>query len=192
MKTLVAVALGMLLAASALAQAPQKKNEVFVGIGSGPVSFMVEDFAELFGTVILLGGVTYDDAEHSPQFTAGYQHRFGRRFGAGVEASRASKSATMYVLHENMGKATTRLTTVVVEGRGHWLTRDWVDLYSGLGLGLAARTKLKEESNDQDTQIEAACHLTIIGVRVGRDWGGYLELGGVDNSLLALGLSTRF
>jgi hypothetical protein len=192
MKPLIALALGMILASSALAQAPEKPNEAFVSVGTGPFVFVVEEMADIFGMVLTLGAMRVEAEESSPQLMVGYQHRLNRFFGAGVAGSWASKSATVYLANQNLGEVRTTMTTLVLEGRGHWLSRPMWDLYSGLGLGFALRNEEWKHADKDDTKTEAALHLTYLGVRVGGDVGGFLEVGGAHNSILAAGLSARF
>jgi hypothetical protein len=113
MKTMfLAFALSALLASCAMAQVPEKRNEVSLGIGDAGVIWIVQD---AFGEDV------------SPQFFVGYQRRFGRWAGLGLTASYVDVKAF-------------ELTTMAAEARGHWLRRPRVDLYSGLALGVISQT----------------------------------------------------
>lgn len=55
MKALLVLALGILLASTALAQSTQKKNEMFLSVGDAGLIFAIEDMAVTIGS---LGVVT--------------------------------------------------------------------------------------------------------------------------------------
>ncbi len=199
MKTALALALGMLLASSALAEPPQRKNEVFIGVGSGPVVFVLQAIGDVFVDVAFHGGGSYrTEGSGGGQFVAGYQHRFNRLLGAGASGSWAKISEDLYREGENQKLSTTtrQMVTIQVDGRLHWVDWRWGGLYSNVGLGFAAR---HYEYTDDEYHVSfshdwshAAVNLIPLGVRLGGDVAGHLEIGGVTNSWVTAGLSYRF
>ncbi len=189
MRTLLTLALGMLVASTALAQPAMKKNELFVGIGDASLMFTFED---LVVTIASLGAVHYSDAEGGLQVVGGYQRRFNDWFSAGVTGSWASATRTMYVLDEDRGDVERRLITVMGDARAHWLRRPSVDLYSGLALGYAQWTDEWDASDHTADDGMAAFHIIPVGVRVGRDLGVFAEIGVGWHNILKAGLSGRW
>jgi len=189
MKKLLGLALGMLLASSALAEPPQKRNEFFLGIGDASLIFAMEDVAV---TIFTFGAVTYGDVEGGYQIVGGYQRRFGRWASAGVTASYGSAERTLYIFREDQGKVDRRMLTFMADGRAHWLTRPGMDLYSGFAFGVARTSDELLSTSHEEEDVMPAFQLTFIGVRVGHDVGGFLELGAGFNSIVKAGLSGRF
>lgn len=188
MKTLMALILGMLLASTALAQLPENRNEVFVSIGDPGMMFLIDDVATI---VLTLGTVTYGDQEGGVQVVAGYQRWLNRWGSVGVAGSWAGSRKTAYLLGRRLGEVERRQLTLMAEGRAHWLRRPIVELYSGLALGVADWSDDLVAAPDESGMF-FAFHVVPVGLRVGGDWGGFLEPGLGLHSFLKGGLSRRF
>jgi hypothetical protein len=199
MKTAIALALGMLLASSALAGTPQKRNEVFIGAGTGPVVFVFEEIGDVFVDAAFHGGGSYrNEGSDGTQLVVGYQHRFNRWLGAGMSGSWVRLSNDLYREgeHAKLSTTTRQMMTAELNGRLHWVDWRWGGLYSNVGLGVAARNY---EYTDEEYDVEfshdwshVALNLIPLGVRLGGDVGGHLEIGGFTNSWVTAGLSYRF
>ena len=189
MKALFALALGTLLASSALAQSTPKQNELFLSVGDAGLIFAIEDVVVAVGT---LGNVTYGAQEGGYQIAGGYQRRLGTWASAGVTASWAGARKTVHVHGTPYGKVERRLLTLMAEGRAHWLRRRSVELYSGIALGVAQMGDDLSSLSEEGDLTTLGFHVTALGMRVGRDVGGFLELGAGFNGFLKAGLSGRF
>lgn len=187
MKAFLLFALGMLLAGSALAQPPEKRNEVVLGIGDAGLLFMLDDVTT---TIFTLGTVTYGDERGGVQVVAGYQRWFSRGTSAGVTATWAGAKKTMFFRGRSVGDVERRQMTLTVDGRAHWFRRPSAELYTGLALGVGAFSDaLVGAPDENDTFL--AFHLVPIGVRFGRDWAGFFETGFGVNGFVRAGVSRR-
>jgi len=194
MRALFAIVLGTLLASPAFAQPPQKQNEVFLGIGDpGLVWGFHEVGSELLDALFDGGNVTYGDMQGGFQIAVGYQRWLRAWSSAGVTASWTGSSKTVFIDGEDRGEDQVRILTLMAEWRVHWLRNPSVDLYSGLGGGVfQLRHKVVTFSiAGQEAKIWPAVQLIPLGVRAGRDWGGFFELLIGTNGLLKAGLSRR-
>ena len=189
MKALLAMTLGMLVASSALAQSPEKKNEFFVGVGDASLMFTLEDLATTLGSV---GLVHYEDTEGGLQVVGGYQRRLNAWASAGVTASWAGGRRTMYFLDEEIGEAERRMITVMADARAHWFRRPAVEIYSGVALGMVQYGDEWGDVADDESYTHVGFHVTPVGVRVGRDLGVFAELGVGWHNFLKAGLSGRW
>ena len=189
MKTLPALTVCLLLATTALAQPPQKRNEAFISIGDASTLFLFDDLVTIIGS---LGTVTYGDERGPFQIVGGYQRRLGSWASAGVTASYAHASRTMFFLGDEVGTFSRGLVTVLVDGRGHWVRRPSLDLYSGLALGVAHTSDKWASTSEEDHLTTAAFHLIPVGCRAGRDVGVFLETGIGWNNFFKVGLSGRW
>ncbi len=200
MKTLLAVALAALLAAPAFAQPSSepspKKNEVYLAIGDPGILFALTDVSTQILTQIVGGMVgshiTYGDTKGGFQLTGGYQRQLASWFSAGVAGAWAGTSQSIYVNGVDRGDREMQFLTLIAEGRAHWLRRPSVRLYTGIGIGMnAVNDKFVGLADSKDTLIMPAFQVVPIGIRVGRDWGGYAELALGTNGVLKAGLSRR-
>jgi opacity protein-like surface antigen len=195
MRAIFALALGILLATPALAQPPQQKNEVFVGIGDPGVLWMFyEASSDVVTDIFTWGHVTYGDQQGGFQVTIGYQRWLNSWASAGVTGSWAGSSRTTYVNGRDSGDDEIQLLTLLVDGRGHWLRRPIVDLYSGIAIGAThvSNKFLDVPTGGDDEFTGLAFQLIPIGVRVGRNTGGFFETGFGTNGFVKAGLSQRF
>lgn len=187
-KSLLALALGMLVASSALAQTAPPRNEFFVGIGDASLVFTFVDIATTVGS---LGLVSYGDADAGLQYVAGYQRHFGWA-SLGVTGSWASDQRPVRVGGEARGDAKRTLSTVLLDARGHWVHGRTVDLYSGLGIGYAHWTDDWEDLDEKVDESHVGFHVIPLGLRVGRSVGVFVETGVGWHNLIKAGLSGRW
>ncbi len=189
MRPLFALALVMLIASSASAQPPERPNEFFLGVGDAGLIF---EFEEVLVTVFSLSQVRYGDEKIGVQFIAGYQRHFNSWASAGVTTSWAGSRRTVFIGGADNGEVERRLITVVADGRAHWLRRPNVRLYSGLALGYAQLSDDLGNLADKDALNTLAFHIIPVGVRVGRDVGGFFEVGAGWHGFFKAGLSGRW
>ncbi len=188
MKSLLAGLLVLVLAPAAFGQVPENRNEVFVAVGDPGLIFAFEDV----GTVLFtLGTVRYGDQKGGIQVSAGYQRWLSSWSSLGVSGSWASASKTMYILDEPVADVERRLLTVMADWRAHWLRRPAWDLYSGVAVGLSNYSDDLYSAPDEHGNFPTL-NLIPVGVRVGREWGGFGELGIGLNGFVRAGLSHRF
>jgi len=188
MKRFLGPVLGLLLASVALAAAPERRNEVFVGVGDAGLLFMVADV----GTVVFsLGTVTYGDEELGFAVAAGYQRWFTSWSSVGVTAGWAGSRKPEYFQGQQLGDVERRLLSVMADLRGHWLRRPAWDFYSGLAAGVGQlRTDLI--STPDEDELCPAFQVTLLGVRGGREWGAFGEMGVGLTGFVKGGLSRRW
>ena len=189
LEAMLAVAVGLFLASSALAQVPPPQNEFFVGVGDASLMFTFEELAVTLGT---FGIVSYGDTEGGVQVVGGYQRRLNAWASAGVTASWAGGRRTMYFLDEEIGEAERRMITVMADARAHWFRRPAVEIYSGVALGMVQYGDEWGDVADDESYTHVGFHVTPVGVRVGRDLGVFAELGVGWHNFLKAGLSGRW
>ena len=71
-----------------------------------------------------------------------------------------------------------------------WLRRGIVQLYSGVGLGFAVGYNEKIDYND--TLFDVAYDVTFIGLSIGRDIFGYIDIGVGNRGVISAGIGYRF
>ena len=193
-KTLLTLALGALLASCAWAQAPEKRNEVFVGVGDPGIIWVFYSVStDIIDNLFLGNSVTYGDQQGGFQVFAGYQRRLGRWAGLGLTGSWAGSSRTTFVNGRDRGKDEIQLLTLVADARAHWLRKPRVDLYSGIAFGITHLSSdfLAVPTGGKDESTVPAIQLLPFGIRIGGNTGGFFETGIGTNGFVKAGLSQR-
>ncbi len=195
MRTLFVLALFALLAPTAFAQPPERPNEVSLGIGDCGYMFL------LFDALETIAGSTYGNQLGGFQLYASYERRMGTWNGVGVMGSWAFSSKYKYDgdTGEKLGKDDRYQLALTADWRAHWLRRPQVGLYSGLSAGMLYFTdKYRHigywpfEESPPHSMTTLAFRIVPIGLRVGGDWGGFLEPGFGTHGFVRAGLARRF
>lgn len=137
---------------------------------------------------------TYCDEEKrilTPHFYLGYQYRINSWLGVGGEfdfSAETSRGSLRNFYEDWQGDYSSEQLyfTVIPQVRFTYLHREWVNLYSGLGIGATLCTYRKVGRNyvehclteKRDLGASIALKLTLLGLSVGRDhWYGSAEIG---------------
>jgi len=96
------------------------------------------------------------------------------------------------ILHSS----TNKFYSILAKFDFYYLTNEWAQLYSGLGIGVTSGTSSLKYSDQAQTQnyekTFPAAQITFFSLRVGKQIGGYFEFGFGTNGILNLGLSYKF
>ena len=84
--------------------------------------------------------------------------------------------------------------SLMVGAECHYLNKKWVSLYSGLSIGGFIWQERLDNKDGTSKSLDGflAFQLTGIGVRVGKRFGGFLELGFGNSGIINGGLSVKF
>lgn len=78
----------------------------------------------------------------------------------------------------------------------YWKQSGWVNMYSGIGLGIALKSyDLSGNLNidrTEDTRIDFSFQVTALGIRLGKQYAGFAELGFGNLGILHVGFSAGF
>ena len=92
--------------------------------------------------------------------------------------------------HQRVSAFTSTNITIMPTVRFAWLRRGIVQLYSGVGLGLAIG--YNENLNYNETLANVAYDVTFIGLSVGRDLFGYIDISAGNRGVISAGIGYRF
>lgn len=185
--TVIMLLLTLALPGAASAATPEHPNEFFLGIGDAGMLWAFED---VFVTIFSFGYVSYGEEKLGFQVVGGYQHHFSPSLSLGATASWAGSQRAQYFDDVYVGDVERRMYAVMLDGRARWFRRPSFQMYSGLGLGLAALAD--EDEYDSESTSGPCWHLVPIGMRVGRDVAAYAEFGIGWNGFLKAGITRRW
>ena len=167
-----------------------KKHEIAVSVGVVNDVQMIVWFADMLGTIFTLGYFVQPDKYYPWTPSISYRYWFNERFGLG--AAYAFDMNSVQIRKESDADFEIRnryFSTIVVEGVLHYMNRPYCQIYGMLGLGVTIANIPKSEIR---TWAVPNFHVAPFGVRVGRNYGGFLELGWGYKGILNVGFSAKF
>jgi len=179
------------------AQTTKRTNEVKVGIGI----LTNDDLANLAsdGLVYLFSGgtFTYTEPTSFVSSSISYKHEVARNLMLGAAFTYQAANGGVERGDTRIGEARKRRYTIAIESDYRYISKDIFKMYSGVGIGY---TFGKEDVTFTETGIDNrsenlglfAFQITGIGVRVGKAFSGFAELGYGYRGMLSLGVSYQF
>lgn len=192
-KQLLIFIVGLLFIAPLSAQ----NNEVRASAGFITTSDFGDFFSDLIVEAITIGSYSTDNVSNSSAIGFEYWHSQGKVIKLGGLFSYQSITKDVSSLGEKAGNIKNRYFTILPEISFEYVTAEWVQIYSGVGVGV---TILNQDFDSSKTDVPGSSaseatfnfHLNVIGMRVGKAFGGSAELGVGAKGILNLGLSYRF
>lgn len=184
-----------------VAQDTHKKHEVRAGISDAlPLTIgdgLLHGFSSALSSVTGYSQKTFNE-KHNVMWGLGYKYHFNHRFSVGVDIgilnsskdTEFTKANDTYIVHRK-----TSFILVLPTGQYNYLSREKVQLYGNLGVGLLSYSV--DESKDDgttsgDNYAGFAFQLNPVGVRVGKQFAGYAELGFGFKGIVNIGASIKF
>ena len=116
----------------------------------------------------------------------GHKVKDGLSLGAKAYVGFTTKACRHVVTDDLLYRSSLVVTSAIFNIRFDWLRREWVTMYSSIGVGVVARFVYRY------SEIYPMYDATFVGLGVGRRVYGYVEVGsGISGSLRA-GLGVRF
>lgn len=166
----------------------QAKNEIYGAYGLASV----QEIASILADVIIYPFVPEDFTIVSPvgPVIAGYRRNLSEHFSIGMQGSYTAFNKEYTVLSSAKLKIVSTFITAMLNTNYCYNPRNVVQFYSGLSAGLSVFTQTDSLRSDNKTVF--AFHVNAIGIRVGKTFGGLLELGFGFNGIINGGLSVKF
>lgn len=177
--------------------AKSQNNEIRANIGLLTTADVGNLFGDLIISTITIGGYSTNNSTTLGAFGAEYWHFQSDRLRIGGLFSYQAIDKEVFLAGTKEGDLTDNYFTFLPEISYEYVQAEWVQLYSGVGLGLTIWQQ-KLASNDpklsgQDaTELMFNFHLNAVGLRVGKALGASLELGVGAKGIINAGLSYRF
>jgi len=175
------------------------KQEICVGLGLLNDNQMGSMFADVISTVITLGYLVEPGTYHAFTPFLSYRYCFTERFSLGgtfafdVNSVKVFNSATP----DQKREINRYFMTFAMEPKFNYVSKPAFQLYGYLGLGATIVT-FADATFDDGSKAEITrlpyfnVHFTPIGMRFGKEVGGFLEFGYGYKGILNAGVSFRF
>lgn len=189
---LLVILAGLLITTPAKAQ----NNEIRANLGLLTTADVGNLFGDLIISTISIGGYTTNNSTSIGALGAEYWHFQSDRFKIGGLFSYQAIDKEVFFTGNKVGDLTDNYFTFLPEISYEYVQAEWVQFYSGVGLGLTIwQQQLTSNdpklSGEDATELMFNFHLNAIGLRVGKALGASLELGVGAKGIFNAGLSYR-
>lgn len=216
-RAIIKTTLTMLLAVIAISVTAQNINEsniitppeheIKVQISDGLPLVVATAFmditTDMLGTVLTFGNYksNRDEETGSPHLGLGYKYHVNDRFSAGANLSYQSITTT-YKLEDKddgsraKGERKISLVTIMPSVEYKYLKRDAFQLYGNADIGIAIGSVSQDISSDTGTDsssgVAFAFQANPVGMRIGKQVAGFIEVGAGFKGFVTLGLTADF
>ena len=179
-----------------IAQSVESPNEFRLTLSDGiPLAL---SHAIAFGIVDAFAGHDVDESETSGlgHWSLGYRRHFSSRFNAGIEVSTQSISQQYTIDDSGSGTRKTNYYSIMPAAEFLYMNRENVKLYGNamVGLGIFSNKETSDMSSVENTTYtnqHVAFQVNLFGIRVGRKYAGFAEIGVGMKGIFGIGFSAR-
>lgn len=193
MKKLVLLILPLLFTAQL--QAQFEKHEISASYGMVTVDQIVDIFEDILVTIFTLGNFEKSDYNYSGALFLTYKYGASYRWDIGLTAGIDRVQTDLMWDDELQGYFKENHTTLAAETDYRWVKKNFIELYTGIGVGYTFTNNYAELLNG-DTENVNSGHVTgqlnLLGIRIGKKIGLYTEIGFGYKGILNFGASFKF
>lgn len=193
LRPLLVVGLLLLAAAPARGQQPTSRLSVGLGVASAPV--WMDLATDVLRTAVTLGSYRTENRSGVGAVAAQYERFLNERFALIGAAGFERISRDVIVEGDPRGTLSSTWGHVMGGAALHYLRGGTLGLYSSAAVGIA----LNHESADvegspsaTESEVLPAFQITLLGMRTGRRFGPFLEIGAGYRGTVVLGASYDF
>lgn len=198
MKKFICVFLVIFLCANYVS-AQKGTHEIYAHYGMASDNAILDGLSKILGTVFTLGYYQPQNIHYSGDFGLTYRYNLSNRFSLGATAMYEQSTYNSYFNNEFKGNGTTSFISVAAEGNLKYVKGTNVCLYGYLGFGATVIGYHFKPSTENNETIERKIpffmfnmQITPLGISVGKNIGGFAELGVGYKGILTLGAYCRF
>jgi hypothetical protein len=189
-KTAALLALSLLVVSSATVCAQDYRHEVSVGVGVGTIMDMAGAFMLPIYLIYSMGTVR-EEVVAKPALTVYYRYHASRLISVGGNFAYQKFDRELYFLDETVSKNSINYYTFMGRVDFNYVRTRLVRMYSGIAFGLYNASESGERIED-NSETRVGLQVNAVGLRVGKQLAGYLELGFGFNGILAAGITYEF
>jgi len=171
------------------------KNEIYGSYGAASAQEIASYFNNMLTFPISFFLLSSESRNPVGPVMFGYRRYLNKQLSIGITGSyTAYKTDYHYTLNDSLiGTTDDKFYTVMVRGDYSFVHSDYFQMYSGGAVGL---TNFKSNYADSTSKSVSTSHLAfqvnVLGVRVGKNFGAFLELGFGYNGIFNGGISYKF
>ena len=154
------------------------------------VSNVMAEFANLSG--LDENSITVKQGGSRGIVNLGYSYQVNRTFAFGANAGFNRMSVTLTDKTAKVAPYALNLYTIMGTAKANWFRNPSFGMYSKAGLGVMIAGYDVMEGDKTGSVVLPTAHLSLIGMEVGRDFCGFMELGAGFQGIVQLGLKYYF
>jgi hypothetical protein len=166
------------------------KGELAVSFGILPTEHVAAEVFSIF-FLALLGEQPDKKIDHGT-FAFSYKYRVSKKVAVGACGAYNAFAFDDTVMDWPDTDPRAKTFTFAGEANLYYLKKTNLDLYGSLGAGMFVSWQRAYDGVSQKNYVSPTLHCTAFGMRVGKDVGGFLELGYGFKGMVNGGLSFRF
>ena len=191
MKRTTLVILSLLTLVSSNAYAQDQMHEISLFAGTGSLQDIAESFADIFPTIISLGYIREETEMVTPVLGLNYRYHHNKIVSVGVTFNYQQFENKFYLLDLDLFTTDVRYYTFMGRVDFTYLRRNIFQMYSGVGLGISHQNESGEDIESYN-KTHFAYQANLVGLRLGKEVAGFLELGFGCNGIVAAGIAYQF
>lgn len=169
------------------------RHDIRIDYSDATPLVIADVFTNAFVSVI--SGSESSNEKAFGMLSVGYRYAVSNRFSLGADLSYANASSDM------KNKSTNQIThrksnfyMVLPTAKYSYVKRGIIDFYGTVASGaiLAKGSDRTDQAKITTNEVIFAFQVNPLGLRIGKDWGGFLEVGYGFKGIVALGASYRF
>lgn len=177
----------------------QEKGTSMLNIGYGGASHnaIIETSVSTLFPAVTVGTASLDNQKSSGVFSADYSYFVKDNWSVGASLNYEQISNNTVVLNTTTGKQKNTYYTLGITTNYHYVNKGIFNLYSGVGLAYVYNEEKynatsSETSDTKKSNSELGFQINALGLRVGKKFGGYVELGYGYKGIVNVGISYKF
>lgn len=198
-----ALLLFMLMVPFLVGYSQERNNEVYANYGVATMPAFAEAFGDIFED-LLIGTFTGATVQSTDTKTfggigIGYKRNLNKRLSLGLGFLYQSFDVTQTVKMPLSGtlvdiKSQDVYYTFMARFDFNYVTTEWVNMYSGVAAGMSLNQYTFDDNTQgkDDDNTHFAWQLNAFGIRVGKGFGGFAEVGFGYAGIVNAGLSLKF
>jgi hypothetical protein len=173
-------------------QAQEFKNDLSVSLGGATFPDITETAKEIGGIIGTAGFLRVESKRAIPAIIFNYGRFVNEDLRLSLNFCYQKFDVEHFIVDQLWFTTEVAYYDFMVRGDYTYLRREWVQLYSGAGIGLAVVIEGDVAEKYSDTEYWFAFHVNAFGCRVGKRVAGFVELGFGYDGIVAAGVTAAF
>lgn len=180
---------------STITFAQESKHEVNLGVGFITTNSAINTLSDFLTTGLSGGYYTSKNKSFTGAYQGGYKYALTKRFSLGGTFAYEEITSDAFLNNTKEGRFKNQYYTLAPEIDFKYITSDIITVYSLFGIGGTYTSRsLTSETNEKtdDSTVYFNFQATPVGIKVGKSFGVYGELGFGYKGLLNISAFARF
>lgn len=172
------------------------EHDISASYGIVTTDQIVDMIKDVFTTIFSFGTYEKDNYDYTGARFLTYKNSVRYRLGLGATVGMDGVRGDLLSNQTKYGTFSTNHYTLAAEADYRWVNTKFFQMYSGFGLGYTLSTDKGEVTTTGESDLlisgHSAFQINPLGMRIGKGFGGFVELGFGYKGLLNFGLSYQF